>query len=177
MDQRIDAPVKKSRTYDYVVAMPNIEAAMQLSGLEYLQAMIAGKISGKPSISDTIDMTVPLDLDHGQAAVESTPGDFLLNPLGVVHGGYASTLLDTVMGIAVHTTLPPGYGFTTAELKVNLTRAIRLDTGPLRAEGKIIHEGRRISTAEGRIIGLKDGKLYAHGTTTCFIYDLREGGR
>ena len=163
------AAQQKTRTYEYLVAGPDRDAASRLSGLEYMLALTRGDVGAKPPILDTMGLSEPFDLDYGQVTVESVPGDFLLNPLGVVHGGFAATMLDTVMGIAVHTTLAPGEGYTTAELKVNLTRAI-LPNGPkLRGEGKLIHRGRRMATAEGRIIGAEDGKLYAHGTTTCFI--------
>ena len=93
--------------------------------------------------------------------------------MGAVHGGFAATLLDSVMGISVHTTLDAGHGYTTAELKINYTRAILPTTGRLRAEGKVIHRGRQIATAEGKLVGIDDGKLYAHGTTTCMVFPLR----
>ena len=93
------------------------------------------------------------------------------NPIGVVHGGYAATLLDSCMGCAVHSALEAGQGYTTLELKVNYVRAMTVNTGRVRAEGKIINVGRQVATAEGRIVG-DDGKLYAHGTTTCLVFPI-----
>ena len=97
------------------------------------------------------------------------------NPLGGVHGGWYATLLDSALGCAVHTTMPVGRAYTTAELSVNLVRAATLKTGPLRAIGQVIHSGRQLATAEARIVG-PDGKIYAHGTTTCLVFELRPPG-
>jgi uncharacterized protein (TIGR00369 family) len=93
------------------------------------------------------------------------------NPIGSVHGGWAATLLDSCMACAVQSTLAAGRGYTTVELKVNLVRALSTDTGPVRAEGWVVHGGRQIATAEGRLTGA-DGKLYAHGSTTCLVVAL-----
>ena len=89
-----------------------------------------------------------------------------------MHGGFAATLLDSALGCAVHTALPKGAGYTTAELSINYTRAILPGGGRLRAEGKVIHVGRQMATAEARLVGDEDGKLYAHGKTTCFVFPL-----
>jgi uncharacterized protein (TIGR00369 family) len=124
-------------------------------------------------MADTIGMSPPFDLEYGKCAVEAEPGDYLMNPMGVTHGGFAATLLDSAMGIAVHTTLPVGTGYTTAELKINYTRAIMPTTGRLRADGSVIHAGRQMATAEARLVGVADGKLYAHGSTTCFVFPLQ----
>jgi len=93
------------------------------------------------------------------------------NPLGSIHGGIAATLLDSVMGCAIHSTLKAGNGFTTLEIKVNYVRAMTDKTGPVKAEGKIINVGSRIATAEGRLVD-GAGKLLAHGTTTCLIFPI-----
>lgn len=172
MHDTVSPVTTKTRTYEYGVAGPDGRAAMTMTGLEYMQAMVSGKISGKPSMADTVGMSVPFDLAHGKASVEAEPADFLMNPLGVMHGGFAATLLDSVMGIAVHTALPAATGFTTAELKINFTRAIRPDSGRLRADGTVVHAGRQMATAEGRLVGIDDGKLYAHGSTTCFLFAI-----
>ena len=92
-----------------------------------------------------------------------------------MHGGFAATLLDPAMGCAVHSTLPEGVGYTTLELKVNYTRAISKDTGRVLCEGKIVHRGGRVATADGRIVAADSGKLLAHGTTTCLILDGQPG--
>ncbi|MCA0873925.1 PaaI family thioesterase [Seohaeicola saemankumensis] len=163
------------RSYEYETAAFDPSAAMRMSGLEYMRALVAGEIGREPSIGPTIGMSVPHSLELGSAAFDCEPGDFLLNPMGFIHGGFAATVLDSALGVSVHTTLEPGWGFTTAELKINYTRAIRPDSGTLRAEGKVIHRGRKMATAEARLIGVRDGKLYAHGSTTCFLFPLAEG--
>jgi len=99
-----------------------------------------------------------------------TPQEFHYNPIGVVHGGLAATLLDSAMGCAVHSTLPAGVGYTTLEFKVNFARAITGDTGRVVCEGNLIHRGRTVATAEGRVIAEDTGKLLAHGTTTCLLF-------
>jgi len=103
-----------------------------------------------------------------------TPQRMHYNPLGSVHGGYHATVLDSAMGCAVHSTLEAGKGYTTLELKINFVRALTDATGPIRAEAKVIHVGRQVATAEGRIVDGK-GRLYSHGTTTCLIFDARIG--
>lgn len=163
----------KTRTYEYATATLDPEAALAMTGLEYMQALASGRIGAKPSMADTVGMTPPFDIAYGKCAVEAEPGDFLMNPMGVTHGGFAATLLDSAMGIAVHTTLPAGTAYTTAELKINYTRAIMPTTGRLRAEGSVIHAGRQMATAEARLVGVADGKLYAHGSTTCFLFPIR----
>lgn len=170
------APARKTRSYDYAEPSFDPEMAMTLSGLDYLLALTSGRLGAAPSIGDTIGMSIPFDLAHGRASVEADAADFLLNPMGAVHGGFAATLLDSAMGVAVHTALPPATAYTTAELKINYTRAILPATGRLRADGTVIHQGRQMATAEGRLVGVDDGKLYAHGSTTCFIFPLQRKG-
>ncbi|WP_211089787.1 PaaI family thioesterase [Thalassobius vesicularis] len=163
-----------TRSYDYAPATFDPTAAMRMNGLDYMKALAAGEIGAQPSIAATIGMSAAKQLEYGKVTFECQPGDFLLNPMGTVHGGFAATVLDSALGISVHTTLEPGWGFTTAELKINYTRAIRPDIGLMRAEGTVIHRGRRMATSEGRLIGVEDGKLYAHGSTTCFLFPLTE---
>jgi uncharacterized protein (TIGR00369 family) len=109
-----------------------------------------------------------IELGDGQASFELDPGERHYNPLGTVHGGIAATLLDSAMGVAVHTTLDEGQRYTTLELKVNFVRAITEDTGPVVATGSVIHRGGRVATAEARLTDA-DGRLLAHGTSTCLI--------
>ena len=109
-----------------------------------------------------------VELEEGRAVFAVDPAEYHYNPIGVVHGGLAATLLDSAMGCAVHSMLPAGSGYTTLELKVNFIRALTAETGRVRAEGKLIHLGGRTATAEGRVID-ESGKLYAHATTTCLI--------
>jgi uncharacterized protein (TIGR00369 family) len=163
----------KTRSYEYATTTLDPAAALTMTGLEYMQALASGRIGAKPSMADTIGMSPPFDLEFGKCAVEAEPGDYLMNPMGVTHGGFAAALLDSAMGIAVHTALPVATGYTTAELKINYTRAIMPTTGRLRADGSVIHVGRQMATAEARLVGVADGKLYGHGSTTCFVFPLQ----
>jgi uncharacterized protein (TIGR00369 family) len=109
-----------------------------------------------------------IELGEGRASFRMDPAERHYNPLGTVHGGIAATLLDSAMGVAVHTTLDEGQTYTTLELKVNYVRAITQDTGPVVATGSVIHRGGRVATAEARLTDA-DGRLLAHGTSTCLI--------
>jgi uncharacterized protein (TIGR00369 family) len=139
-----------------------------MTGMEVFEAIFAGKLPPAP-IGDSLDF-IAVHMEPGTAIFQGKPQLRHYNPLGTVHGGWFCTLLDSAVGCAVHTTLPAGKGYTTLELKVNMLRPLT-DAVPLvRAQGKVIHTGRQVATAEGRIVG-PDGKLYAHATTTCMIFD------
>ncbi|MGI8524771.1 MAG: PaaI family thioesterase [Pseudolabrys sp.] len=140
---------------------------MSQDGLEFLRSIIAGK-NPNPPISEVLNFHLA-EVEKGRAVFEGTPDARLYNPIGTVHGGYTATLLDSALGCAIFSTLAKGEAWTTLELKVNFVRPINKDTGPLRAEGRLIHRGRTIATSEG---DLKDrgGKLYAHATTTAMIF-------
>jgi uncharacterized protein (TIGR00369 family) len=138
------------------------------TGLEIMQAMLAGELP-YPHIADTLDFSL-VEVELGKAVFQGTPQLKHYNPLGSVHGGWYATLLDSALGCAVHTTLPAGRAYTTAELGVNIVRAASAKTGPLRAIGTVLHSGRQLATAEARIVG-PDGKLYAHATTTCLVFE------
>ncbi len=142
-------------------------AGARLSGLEYFAAMARGEIA-LPPISALMGME-GVEFSAGRAVFAAEPGEEHYNPIGVVHGGLALTLLDSVMGCAVHTTLPAGTGYTTLEIKVNFVRAIHGGDGRVIATGTVVHRGGRVATAEGRVTRESDGKLLAHGTTTCLI--------
>jgi uncharacterized protein (TIGR00369 family) len=131
--------------------------------------MLAGELPYAP-IARTLDFML-LEADEGRALFQGTPGPAHFNPMGTVHGGWYATLLDSALGCAVHTMLPPGRAYTTAELGLNLVRAIGPKAPRVRAEGKVIHCGRQLATAEARLFG-PDGTLYAHATTTCLVFDL-----
>ena len=141
-------------------------AGTKLSGIEYRRELIAGRIA-PPPIMKLLGYRLAR-VEEGLAVFECEPGEQHYNPIGVVHGGLAMTLLDSAMGCCVHTRLPLGKGYTTLEVKINLVRAITAQTGTLRATGRVIHFGGKTATAEGRIEDAQ-GKLYAHGTTTCII--------
>ena len=147
----------------------DLAAAASLTGLEFLRRMLADPDAGPP-IAALINMRA-VAFDHGVAVFEATPGECHYNPIGSVHGGWVSTVLDSALGCAVHSALPAGSAYTTLELKVNLVRAITARTGTLRCEGRAIHVGARTATADARLVG-PDGKLYAHGSTTCMIFPL-----
>ena len=139
------------------------------TGLEMMQAMLAGEIP-TPPIAQTLDFLV-MEIGPGRAVFQGTPGAAHLNPLGTIHGGWFATLLDSALGCAVHTMMPPGRGYTTAELGVNLVKALTPKVQRVRAIGTVIHCGRQLATAEARLIG-PDGTLYAHGTTTCLVFEM-----
>ncbi|MEY4712402.1 MAG: hypothetical protein RIS88_1852 [Pseudomonadota bacterium] len=143
--------------------------AAHLSGLEMMQAMLRGELP-HARIGKTLDF-LPVEISEGHAVFQGTPGPDHLNPMGGIHGGWYSTLLDSAMGCAVHTLLPAGRGYTTAELSVNIVRAISTQVSRVRAEGRVLHCGRQLATAEARLVG-PDGTLYAHGTTTCLVFEL-----
>jgi uncharacterized protein (TIGR00369 family) len=144
------------------------------AGLVLLRRLIAGELP-QPPIAELLGFRLA-QVEHGFAVFEIEPAEYHYNPIGVVHGGVAGTLLDSCMGCAVHSTLPAGVGYTTLEFKVNLVRAVTMNTGPMRAEGRIVHGGARMATAEGKLIDAA-GKIYAHGTTTCMIFPLNNGER
>jgi len=139
------------------------------SGMEVMQAMLAGEFP-YPHIAETLDFAL-IEVEPGKAIFQGTPQLKHYNPLGTVHGGWYATLLDSAVGCAVHTMLPAGRAYTTAELSLNIVRAASHQSGPLRAIGTVIHCGRQLATAEGRIVG-PDGKLYAHATTTCLVFEV-----
>ena len=139
------------------------------SGLEIMRALLAGELP-RPPISGTLDFTL-IEVEHGRAVFQGRPLERHYNPLGSVHGGWFATLLDSALGCSVHTALPAGKSYTTLELKVNMLRALSSRVGLVRAEGKIIHVGGQVATAEARLVDAA-GKLYAHGTTTCLVFDL-----
>ena len=113
-----------------------------------------------------------VEVAFGKAVFQGTPQLKHYNPLGTVHGGWFATLLDSAVGCAVHSSLPAGKAYTTLELKVNIVRALTDKVPLVRAEGRVVHGGSQVATAEGRLVG-PDGKLYAHASTTCLVFDAR----
>jgi uncharacterized protein (TIGR00369 family) len=155
---------KRDRMYGIVDAIRR----KQMSGLEFVQGLADGTLP-----LNTIARTLGYDVaeaSSGRVVVTAEPGEDHLNPAGTVHGGFSATLLDTCMGLALQTTLEKGLAQTTLEFKISLVRPITPQTGPIRAEGVVLNRGRRVGTAEGRITD-GQGKLLAHGTTTCFIFE------
>jgi uncharacterized protein (TIGR00369 family) len=140
------------------------------SGLELLQAMLRGELPFPP-IARTLDFQL-LEVGEGRAVFQGTPGPAHLNPMGGIHGGWYATLLDSALGCSVHTMMPPGRGYTTAELGVNVVKAIGPKVQRVRAEGRVLHCGRQLATAEAKLVG-PDGTLYAHATTTCLVFEMK----
>ena len=145
------------------------EQIVDKSGLEVFDAIFAGKLPFPP-IGDTMDFVL-VRVAKGQAVFQGRPSERFYNPLGTVHGGWFAALLDSAVGCAVHSALPAGKSYTTLELKVNMIRALTKAVPLVRAEGSVIHVGGQVATAEARLVG-PDGKLYAHATTTCLIFDF-----
>jgi uncharacterized protein (TIGR00369 family) len=140
------------------------------TGLERMQAQLRGD-APYPYIADTMDFFL-VDSSFGEAIFQGTPQIKHYNPMGGVHGGWFATIMDSAFGCAVLSTLPADYGFTTTELSLNIVRGANDKTGPLRAIGKILHSGRQLATAEAKIVDV-NGKLYAHGTTTCMVFPIK----
>jgi len=145
------------------------EVLKSLSGLEFMQRMVAGTIP-PPPISITLEFN-PVSAERGAVTFEGRPGANVYNPLGLIHGGYAATLLDSCTGCAVMTHVEAGMGYVTLELKVSYLRAMSHTTGVVRAIGRSLHVGRRSGFAEGEIVDAS-GRRIAHGTTTCLVYPL-----
>jgi uncharacterized protein (TIGR00369 family) len=152
---------------EYGVTPTHIMAAMP--GIDFVRAIFAGKLP-TPPIMQTIE---PFDstAEPGVITFHSIPGFRHYNPIGSVHGSYAAALLDSAMGLAVHSMLPAGTGYTTLEFKISFIRGMTEDTGPVRSEGRTLNVGRRAATAEGRITDAK-GRLLAHATTTCLVFEI-----
>jgi uncharacterized protein (TIGR00369 family) len=146
-----------------------VEKAREMSGLEFLQEVFL-KGGPRPPIGQVMNFGGS-EVEFGRVMFEGNPSAAFYNPIGTVHAGYAMTLLDSCMACAVQSTLPKGMGYTTVEVKMNFVKAITAETGTVRAEGKVITTGRRIATAEGRLVD-KDGKLLAFSTTTCLVFPL-----
>jgi uncharacterized protein (TIGR00369 family) len=147
-----------------------IEDIIGLSGAQQFEAMLAGRLP-YPNIGRTLDFLL-ISASAGTAVFQGTPGAAYLNPLGSVHGGWFATLLDSALGCCIHASLPAGKSYTTLELKVNMIRAITPKVPRVRAIGHVIHLGGQTATAEARLVG-PDGKLYAHASTTCLVFDIR----
>ncbi len=152
----------------YGVVTPEI--LKSYDGLGFLKAIIDGSVPNPP-MSELLGFHL-IEAEKGRAAFEGIPEFRHYNPIGTVHGGFAATLLDSALGCAIFSTLTKGEAWTTLELKLNFVRGMSKDTGPVRAEGRIIHRGRTVATSEGDLKD-RDGKLYAHATTTCMIFPAK----
>jgi uncharacterized protein (TIGR00369 family) len=159
--------ITRTRSVTWQDPMPSAAAGAKMSGLEYTRAVQNGKIP-PPPIGVVMNYSIA-QLEEGRAIFEGEPGEEHYNPIGVVHGGYASTILDSALGCAIHTTLPAGVGYTSQTLEVKYLRPITRDTGVVRCEAEVIHRGRKMATSEAKLIAKESGKLLATGTSTCLI--------
>lgn len=141
-------------------------AGQHMSGLDCLRAIRDGVLP-PPPIAQLLGLRL-VEVEPGKAVFECVPGEHHYNPIGVVHGGLAMTMLDSAMTCAIQTRAPAGGGFTTVEAKTNFVRPITAGTGSIRAVASVLHVGSRLATAEGRVLDAA-GKLYAHATTTCIV--------
>ena len=165
MEPRV-TDAERTRTVTWQDPLRSASAARELGGLEHLRAMVRGEVP-PPPIAELMGFTLD-SVEVGRVAFAVKPGEHHYNPIGVVHGGLSATLLDSALGCAIYSTLPPGVAWTTVELHVNFVRAITADTGRLVCTASVLHGGSRVATAEGKLTDEK-GVLYAHGTTTCLI--------
>ena len=147
--------------------LPTAAKGLELSGMDYIGAIVAGDVP-PPPIAVTMNFA-PIDFDQGRAVFEGVPGEEHYNPIGVVHGGYAATLLDSALGCAVHTTLPAGVAYTSLGLEAKYVRPISRDTGRVLCEATVLYRGRRQATAEATLTAADSNKLLAHGTSTLMI--------
>jgi uncharacterized protein (TIGR00369 family) len=161
----------RSRTVTWEDPAIGVAAGSRMRGIDYLRAVANGQIP-PPPLMPLLGME-PDEVEEGRVSFTLIPDEYHYNPMGGVHGGVAATLFDSAMGCAVLSTLPAGKRFTTLEVHVNFVRGMTSATGRVRCEGRVLHAGSRIATAEARLVG-EDGRLYGHATTTCMILDAAE---
>ena len=166
-----DPASERTRTIQWHDPLATAARGRDLSGLEFLEGMRAGTIP-PPPIAVLLGFEI-VELSEGKATFAVVPGEHHYNPIGVVHGGVAATLLDTVMGCAVHTRLPRGRAYTSLDVQVRYLRPLTVKTGRVLCTGAAVHVGARTATAEGRLVD-EAGKLYATGTTSCLVFDIAE---
>jgi uncharacterized protein (TIGR00369 family) len=156
-----------TRTFSWRDPAATAAEGMKLAGIDYIRAIQSGELP-PPPIARLLEMEI-VEAEQGRAVFALTPAEWMYNPIGMVHGGIAATILDSCMGCAVHTTLPAGVGYTTTDVQLRYIRAMGGATGRVLAEGRVVHAGRRTATAEGRVFTQDDETLIAHGSTGCAI--------
>ena len=159
--------ISRSRTLVWQDPVPTAAAGATMTGMEYMTAVVTGTVP-PPPIAVTMRLR-PVELEEGRVVFEGEPGEEHYNPIGVVHGGYAATLLDSALGCAVHTTLPAGVGYTSLGLEAKYVRPISRDTGRVLCEATVLYRGRKQATSEATLTAAESGKLLASGTATCMI--------
>ena len=157
----------RTRTFSWQDPSRSAAAAVERSGIELLRAMVAGELP-PPPIAELMGMSLD-EVREGHAVFSLEPTEWMYNPLGSVHGGVAATILDSCMGCAIHSLLPAGVGYTTSDVQIRYSRGMTAETGRVLAEGWVVHAGRRLATAEGRLTVAASGKLIAHATTGCVV--------
>ena len=162
----VDVADSRSRTVRWQDPAQFAEPMRKLSGLEFMRAFLTGDLPAPPFM-ELLGVRV-VSVEPGSVAFEFEPAEYMYSPLGNVHGGIVTVLLDTAMGCSFHTTLPAGVGYTTLELKVNFPRSVTAKAGTLRAEGRVVHSGSRVAILDARLTGLQQ-KLYATATSTVLI--------
>jgi len=160
------SPRDRSRSFRWPDPARFVEPIRKLSGLEFMQAFLRGDLPAPPFM-ELLGIRI-VSVDPGSVVFEFEPDEYMYSPLGNVHGGIVTVLLDTAMGCSFHTTLPAGVGYTTLELKVNFLRPVTSKVGTLRAEGHVLHSGSRVATADARLLD-REKKLHAHATSTLLI--------
>jgi uncharacterized protein (TIGR00369 family) len=165
----IDKQGIRQRTFDWSDPKPLVAAGRKMPGRAFVETVKNGDLP-PPPVAQLVDFTL-VEVEDGRVVAEMRPQEFHLNPIGSVHGGIVATVLDSVMGLAVHSTLDAGRGYTTLEIKVNYLRAVTVETGPIRAIGRVIHRGRQTAMAEASLIDAA-GKLLAQSNTTCLLFDM-----
>ncbi len=161
---------RRTRTYDYASMSSDARGGAVYGGIAGMQRLVTGELP-PPPIADTLGFAL-VEIEPGRALFEGTPAEWQYNPLGTVHGGWIATVLDSALGCAVHSGLAADIGYTTMDLQVRFLRALTVESGVVRAEGKVVSSGRRVATAEARLFGKVDGKLYATATTSCLIVQV-----
>jgi uncharacterized protein (TIGR00369 family) len=159
--------VRRTRTITWDDPAPAFERAASLTGLEYLRDIFEGRLP-PPPIASSMGFA-GIEVGDGSVVFRGEAGEHLYNPIGVVHGGFAMTILDSAMACAIQTTCRLGERYTTLETKVNFVRSITVETGPVRCEASVVYRGTRVATAEGRLTSESSGKLLAHATSTCLL--------
>ena len=157
----------RTRTLVWQDPVATAAAGATMTGIEYMRAIVAGDVP-PPPIAVTLRFG-PVEVEEGRAVFSGEPGEEHYNPIGVVHGGYAATLLDSALGCAVHTTLEAGVGYTSLGLEAKYVRPITRDTGRVLCEANVLYRGRRQATSEATLTAADSGKLLAHGSATCMI--------
>ncbi|MFP6772948.1 MAG: PaaI family thioesterase [Alphaproteobacteria bacterium] len=156
-----------SRTYDWADPRQTAQAGQTMAGIDFLRAMMNGQLP-QCAYQQTMDYDL-VEVEDGRVVFAGKAAEYMLNPLGSVHGGYYAGMLDSALGCAIHSRLPAGQTYTTLEFKLNMVRAIPTDGRIIRAIGEVVHPGRKIATSEARLED-ESGKLYAHATGSCMIF-------